>query len=668
MSTYKKYGGRNHSSVSNHVNHDTINSKNITCLSSGLYNTKIPCLSHIDMSGNSLFHIGSLSFQDGTTITTGETITSNLSQILAQGNSAGGYNINMNNNNILNVNNISFNATTGHISDVSYIQFADGSKLSTGTSILPTLAQILTQGNSANGQDIININKIKFNTSGYITDVSYIQFANGSKLATGTPNLSQILANGNSAGSYGINMNTQNISAVNEISAINKINFNSTGYILDVSYIQFGNGTKLSTGTPNLSQILANGNSAGGYNIDMNSQNISAVNNISFNTTGYISDVSYIRFKDNSIINTGTPNLSQILANGNSAGSYGINMNGQNISGLKDLYCQRLFVATAQGEISFVPYIDTSGNYNSITKEDDAVIFFNNNKLCSISIVPWAAGSTGGVRITQNETELYKPTLKFADGRTQTGAYTGFYPTNNTTYNNPSLEINTNGQIISISNGTVATQKTYSVEYILMKLTTDITIPNNDCIGFSVRFVGVGGIAGDNIDSNIATTWNAGGSGGGASMCISQGIIPITSGTLQANLINGPNQPNYLSYNNIILCTCYNGLDGLTATVNAGGNGGSGQSQGSGDENICNWLISRGSAGTRGGTSISYQNCAGIPATAGKPSAILTTGSSNDGVSGCGQRYSAFGSSTNKCSVPTSSPGYAKLTLTYYLR
>ena len=128
MATFRKYGGTNYSPIANIVRHNMFNSKSSSFITSGLYNSKETFLSHIDMSGNSLLHIGNLYFQDGTSISSGTSVNvPTLSQVLNKGNSA-------NSNAIL---------------DLSYILFKDGSILNTATGITPTLATVLNNGNSA---------------------------------------------------------------------------------------------------------------------------------------------------------------------------------------------------------------------------------------------------------------------------------------------------------------------------------------------------------------------------------------------------------------------------------------------------------------------------------------------------------------------------------------
>jgi hypothetical protein len=72
MATFRKYGGTNFSPISNIVRHDILNSKSSSFNTTGLYNSKEIYLSHIDMSGNSLLHVGNIIFQDGTSISTAQ--------------------------------------------------------------------------------------------------------------------------------------------------------------------------------------------------------------------------------------------------------------------------------------------------------------------------------------------------------------------------------------------------------------------------------------------------------------------------------------------------------------------------------------------------------------------------------------------------------------------
>ena len=89
MATFRKYGGTNFSPISNIVRHNILNSKSSSFNTSGLYNSKETHLSHIDMSGNSLLHVGNLYFQDGTSMSSAQVINPGLQQVLINNPSAG---------------------------------------------------------------------------------------------------------------------------------------------------------------------------------------------------------------------------------------------------------------------------------------------------------------------------------------------------------------------------------------------------------------------------------------------------------------------------------------------------------------------------------------------------------------------------------------------------
>ena len=90
MATFRKYGGTNYSPISNIVRHNILNSKSSSFNTSGLYNSKETHLSHIDMSGNSLIHVGNIIFQDGTSISSSTDSNNGLAQVLTYGPSADG--------------------------------------------------------------------------------------------------------------------------------------------------------------------------------------------------------------------------------------------------------------------------------------------------------------------------------------------------------------------------------------------------------------------------------------------------------------------------------------------------------------------------------------------------------------------------------------------------
>ena len=90
MATFRKYGGMQHSPISNIVRNNISNSSKQTFTTSGLANSKETFSSHVDMSGNSILHVGNIYFQDGSSINNGNSSNPTLSYVLSNGSSAGG--------------------------------------------------------------------------------------------------------------------------------------------------------------------------------------------------------------------------------------------------------------------------------------------------------------------------------------------------------------------------------------------------------------------------------------------------------------------------------------------------------------------------------------------------------------------------------------------------
>ena len=147
MATFRKYGGTNFSPISNIVRHNILNSKSSSFNTSGLYNTKETYLSHVDMSGNSLLHVGNVIFQDGTSISSGTNIQPPLSSVLFYGNSAG----------------------KRAILDLSYIEFSDGTTLNTASGLqTPSLYAVLNKDNNAQSLGMSNVGNIFQSGTGII--------------------------------------------------------------------------------------------------------------------------------------------------------------------------------------------------------------------------------------------------------------------------------------------------------------------------------------------------------------------------------------------------------------------------------------------------------------------------------------------------------------------
>jgi hypothetical protein len=179
MATFRRYGGTNHSSIANIVRHNMLNSKSSSFVTSGLYNSKETFLSHIDMSGNSILHVGNLYFQDGTTISSGATFNHNLSQVLSYGNSAGSYDINMNGHNITGINSIQINGKTQDRTYTGFnnapgtynsatLTFDTSGKITNviDNSMSPFgLEQVLTKSERGGGKSINDVSNIVFSGS-----------------------------------------------------------------------------------------------------------------------------------------------------------------------------------------------------------------------------------------------------------------------------------------------------------------------------------------------------------------------------------------------------------------------------------------------------------------------------------------------------------------------
>ena len=71
MSSFRRYGGLNYSSTNNYTKSYISNSNKLNFTnSSGQPNSKGTFSSHVDLSGNSLLHTGTVYFQDGTSMNT----------------------------------------------------------------------------------------------------------------------------------------------------------------------------------------------------------------------------------------------------------------------------------------------------------------------------------------------------------------------------------------------------------------------------------------------------------------------------------------------------------------------------------------------------------------------------------------------------------------------
>lgn len=181
MATFRKYGGTNYSPIANIVRHNMFNSKSSSFMTSGSYNSKENFLSHVDMSGNSLLHVGNIYFQDGTSISSGSTDPSlapyGLASVLNNSTDGGGFNIS-------NINDLSINGSLqigGKTQTSTYsgfniagtynnatLTFDTNGKITNviDTSLSPFgLADVLDNSEDGGNLNISNINDLSINGS-----------------------------------------------------------------------------------------------------------------------------------------------------------------------------------------------------------------------------------------------------------------------------------------------------------------------------------------------------------------------------------------------------------------------------------------------------------------------------------------------------------------------
>jgi len=197
--------------------------------------------------------------------------------------------------------------------------------------------------------------------------------------------------------------------------------------------------------------------------------------------------------------------------------------------------------------------------------------------------------------------------IKYADNKVQNTAYTGGTAG---AYTNTNMTIDANGKISAISNGSAATQKTYTVQYTT---TQTITLPT-DCIGIGVRCIGKGGGGGQASNTTAGTTWNAGGSGGGGGYITSTSIINLIAGQqITINITVSLSEVNAVGFGQ--LCRANAGSNGGNATVSAGGAAGQGGSFTS-NASYGSFYSLVGGVGVAGGINLPFQS-ATYPTSAG---------------------------------------------------
>jgi hypothetical protein len=222
-----------------------------------------------------------------------------------------------------------------------------------------------------------------------------------------TPTLSQVLAAGNSAGTTALNMNSQNITNCNTITAVTVTPTNITDW--NVKSLTAGSGitatnngsgtwTVTNTGvltTPSIDQVLYVGNVATNQNLSgLNALTATTVNatnipnwNVKQITAG--TGVGVSNTSGNYTITASTPNLSSVMAVGNSVGSTVLNMNNQNITSVNAITAATVNATSIPNwnvkQITAgtgVSVTDISGNY-TISAPISASTFFT-----EISLTP----------------------------------------------------------------------------------------------------------------------------------------------------------------------------------------------------------------------------------------------------------------------------------------
>lgn len=140
------------------------------------------------------------------------------------------------------------------------------------------LSTILTAGNDANSNEIINIAALGMLTTppAITTNKIYISggkvFYNGQEVGS-VPTLAAVLQQSNSAGTFNINMNSNEILSAFALQLSNNIPATITNKLYNNSGTLYFNGSPVGV-AQNLQATLAIGNSTGIYDIDLNNNDI----------------------------------------------------------------------------------------------------------------------------------------------------------------------------------------------------------------------------------------------------------------------------------------------------------------------------------------------------------------------------------------------------------
>lgn len=241
----------------------------------------------------------------------------------------------------------------------------------------------------------------------------------------------------------------------------------------------------------------------------------------------------------------------------------------------------------------------------------------------------------------------------FIIGTTSSPTYTGAIPatSDNTT------KIPTTQWVQSVISP-LSTGRTQTVSFTAA-LTTPV-VPTG-VIGFSVKMVGRGGYPGANADTGVSN-YSSGGTGGGASSIISNGMIPIVGGVNIRCVITSIDVT--LTIGTTVICSCSNGNNGGNASGTSGGSAGASQLTGSSNSLYGSFSLLPGAGGVPGIGNVPYQSITGVPTITltnqGSPQYQRFT----DGERGCAQRYAYVSGNGYPTSSPEPAP--AIIYLTYY--
>ena len=194
--------------------------------------------------------------------------------------------------------------------------------------------------------------------------------------------------------------------------------------------------------------------------------------------------------------------------------------------------------------------------------------------------------------------------------------------------------------------------------------TTTFNIPTG-VIGIGIRMIGQGGVPGNNSPASTPpTSWYSGGTGGGASSIVSNGMIGIIGGTSVSITIDAVGVT--FTTNSIVVCNVRNGNTGGNATTSSAGVAAASQTVGSSNASFGSFTLLAGSGGIIGTGPNLFQSVSGIP--------VIPAGATNsapiyqpfgDGIRGCGQRYVTFGFNSFQTSSTPAAGGIVYLTYYY---